>query len=315
MKKKLFKASNAQLRFAYLLAFFLSATTVSPVASGEVTVSGTFSDPIGEVDLIVTGLGTSFFTYGTPQPTTLNFVGSSRSGQLPSGSFTLGSLEMFNGAIFSGTGATSVNLNVSADDGTTQVSGTAIIEFINRPNVPDPLEASDSFCLQFDGQTKCAWVLEGESAVFDLVGQVGSLNFVDLLPTSVGSGFVTIGTDPTTNPLFPAEIVIKPDDEPNSINVESGQNIAVAVLSTDTFDATELDVTATFFGPGQSGETHGMVHIEDVDGDGDNDAILHFSALETGLACGDTLATLVSTTFSNLAITGSDSVSIVPCNK
>ena len=77
-------------------------------------------------------------------------------------------------------------------------------------------------------------------------------------------------------------IDIKPGSDPNSINCKNHQVvIPVAILTTDTFDATSVDhATVTFEG---ASEIHiakktGLPqrHEEDVDKDGDIDLLFHF---------------------------------------
>lgn len=108
-------------------------------------------------------------------------------------------------------------------------------------------------------------------------------------------------------------IDIKPGSDPNSINPRSKGEIPVAILTTDSFDATTVDPTTVRFGP--TGTETAPVHsaLEDVDGDGDTDLILHFSTQDTGIACGDISAFLTGETFSGQAIEGSDSVNTVGC--
>ncbi|MGH9368407.1 MAG: hypothetical protein ACRD3M_12105, partial [Thermoanaerobaculia bacterium] len=53
--------------------------------------------------------------------------------------------------------------------------------------------------------------------------------------------------------------------------------------------------------------------LEDVDGDGDTDMILHFRPRDTGILCGATAAFLTGTTFGAQAIRGSDPIRTVPC--
>ena len=108
-------------------------------------------------------------------------------------------------------------------------------------------------------------------------------------------------------------IDIKPGGEPNSINPDSKQNISVAVPTTETFDATQIDVSTVEFGPSSATESHGRAHIKDIDQDGDADLVLHFNTQETGIACGDTEATLTGETFSGLAVVGIDSIVTVNC--
>jgi DNA-binding beta-propeller fold protein YncE len=66
-------------------------------------------------------------------------------------------------------------------------------------------------------------------------------------------------------------IDIIPGEFPNSINPQSNRVIPVAILTTDTFDAITVDPLTVEFGPNGATEAHGRGHIEDVDGDGDND--------------------------------------------
>jgi hypothetical protein len=108
-------------------------------------------------------------------------------------------------------------------------------------------------------------------------------------------------------------IDVKPGGFPNSINPKSKGVIPVAVLTTDTFDATAVDPTTVFFGA--IGSEAAPVHsvLEDVDGDGNTDIMLHFRTQRTGIVCGDTSASLTGNTFSGQAIKGSDSIRTVGC--
>lgn len=89
--------------------------------------------------------------------------------------------------------------------------------------------------------------------------------------------------------------------------------IPVAILTTDDFDATTVDPLSVEFGPAGAIEAHGTGHIEDADGDGDLDLVLHFKTQEGGIQCGDTEASLTGETFGGQAIEGSDSVKTVGC--
>jgi hypothetical protein len=112
-------------------------------------------------------------------------------------------------------------------------------------------------------------------------------------------------------------IDIKPGSDPNSIQCNNDAGvIAVAILSTDDFDATTVDhTTVTFEG---ATETHldkktGLPrrHEEDVDGDGDIDLVFHFRFGDSNLGCASTEATLVGETFDGTAIEGTDAVRMV----
>lgn len=117
--------------------------------------------------------------------------------------------------------------------------------------------------------------------------------------------------------FIPVDIDIKPGSDPNSINCHNpDEAIAVAILTTDDFDATTVDhTTVTFEG---ASETHvdkksGLArrHEEDVDGDGDTDLVLHFRQGDTGLTCGSTEGTLEGKTFAGQAIKGTDAVRMI----
>jgi hypothetical protein len=112
----------------------------------------------------------------------------------------------------------------------------------------------------------------------------------------------------------PVETDIKPGKTPNSINPTSGQKIPVAILTTDTFDVTQVDWETVSVGPGGATESHGRAHVKDVDDDGDMDLLLHFDIPDTGIECGDTQATLTGETFEGEPIIGTDSIVTVNCD-
>jgi hypothetical protein len=117
------------------------------------------------------------------------------------------------------------------------------------------------------------------------------------------------------NDMIDITIDVKPGSDRNPINLRSKGNTPVAILSSNSFDATQVDWETVRFGPSGATERHYRVHITDVDGDGDMDAKLHFKTRDTGINCGDTEATLTGETFSGDAFTGTDSVNTVKCPK
>lgn len=108
------------------------------------------------------------------------------------------------------------------------------------------------------------------------------------------------------------EIDIKPNvGEANPINPSSRGLIPVAILTTDDFDAQRVDSTTLAFGPDGAAIAHPVGHAEDVDGDGNIDLVVHFRTPETGIACGDTEATLTGQLFDGQPVEGSDTITTV----
>lgn len=125
-----------------------------------------------------------------------------------------------------------------------------------------------------------------------------------------------------TRTPYEVEIDIKPGSDPNSVacNGQLGTLIPVAILTTDSFDATTVDhETVTFEGAMEAHQNpHGMIrHEDDVDEDGDIDLIFHIIFGETRLTEADCPsvepleAVLTGETFDGQAIEGSDTVRLV----
>lgn len=116
--------------------------------------------------------------------------------------------------------------------------------------------------------------------------------------------------------IIPIQIDIKPDgDEPNSINLGSQGKVPVAILSTETFDATTVNVGSVLFaGAAVNVKRNGTFHssYEDVNGDGLLDLVLHFNTQDLNLDESSTEATIQGSTFNGRCIEGTDSVNIVP---
>ena len=116
---------------------------------------------------------------------------------------------------------------------------------------------------------------------------------------------------------FPLEtlqvaIDIKPGSSPQHHPKSKGV-IPVAILATDTFDATTVNLLSVEFGSNGATEAHGRGHIEDANKDGRLDLVLHFNTQDTGIQCGNTSASLTGQTFSEQEIEGGDGITTVGC--
>jgi hypothetical protein len=109
------------------------------------------------------------------------------------------------------------------------------------------------------------------------------------------------------------QIDIKPGSDSNSINPNSRGVIPVAIITTEGFDATSVNASSVKFGPNEAAEIHKRSHIEDVNGDGHMDLMLHFKTEEIGVGCGDNSLTLTGHTFDGLEIIGFDFIETVGC--
>ncbi len=103
------------------------------------------------------------------------------------------------------------------------------------------------------------------------------------------------------------DIDIKPNSDPNSVNPKSMGLVPVAILGSDTFDVSDVDVTTLTFGLDGATPAHGG-HLEDVNDDGFTDLVTHYKQKETGITKGDTEACLTGETFDATPIEGCDSI-------
>lgn len=111
-------------------------------------------------------------------------------------------------------------------------------------------------------------------------------------------------------------IDIKPGSFPNSINLSSAGVVPVAILSSATFDATQVDpATVTLAGGAVRLIGKGdkfACSAQDVNKDGLLDLVCHVVTAQFLIEPGDSVAVLEAKTLSGQAIRGEDSINIVP---
>jgi hypothetical protein len=115
-----------------------------------------------------------------------------------------------------------------------------------------------------------------------------------------------------------ARLDVVPGSDENRIDLSRRDAIAVAILSgaplASGFDATDVDAGSACFGsaarpPSRScREVHGGGHVQDVDGDGRPDLVLHYRTSELGIAAGDTSACLTALTRSATRVLACDRI-------
>jgi len=76
---------------------------------------------------------------------------------------------------------------------------------------------------------------------------------------------------------------------------------------------TRILFSTTVEGKANDFNTFARFSLEDLDGDGDIDLVLHFRTADTGIQCGDISASVTAQTISGQRIEGFDSVKTTGC--
>jgi hypothetical protein len=108
--------------------------------------------------------------------------------------------------------------------------------------------------------------------------------------------------------VLPIEIDIKPGSDTNPVHLNSKGRCPVAVLTTNDFDASEIDPATIRF----TGAVPAHMAYEDVDTDGDLDLLLHFNTQELHLTSQSYEAMIIGQTYGGQLLAGIDTINTVP---
>jgi len=181
-------------------------------------------------------------------------------------------------------------------------SGDVGLYIIVVPGTPDPVVTVYGTDFGGDGDFSVPGQVSYSGGT--LTGYYADGSAIDLLFYSSTAIFLQ-------NAVNDLKIDIKPGGNPNNINLRSKGVVPVAVLTTNDFDASDVDPDTVLF----AGASPVRWRLCDVDGDGDVDMLFHFKTQDLVLDENSTEATLTGTTFGGVGIGATDTVRIVPQKK
>jgi hypothetical protein len=110
-------------------------------------------------------------------------------------------------------------------------------------------------------------------------------------------------------------IDVRPRTDKDRINPNGSQNIYVAILSANGFDAALIDPNTIHFGATETEAAFIHVGGRDVNGDGQRDLVLRFRVQDLGIECAATSVTLTGQLSNGQAITGLSPITTTGCKE
>jgi hypothetical protein len=111
----------------------------------------------------------------------------------------------------------------------------------------------------------------------------------------------------------PIPFDIKPKDSRNRVNLRARGVLPVAILGGPGYDVNEIEWSSLRFGPGGAAPAHGPAgHLEDVDGDGQLDLVVHFGIQASGLLATEVEACVTGRFSDGRSFGGCDFYDVVP---
>ncbi len=127
-----------------------------------------------------------------------------------------------------------------------------------------------------------------------------------------GRQFTVVGV-----PIVEVEIDIKPGSDTNPINKAGRGLIPVAILGSETFDVTDVDVTTLAFAPSETEPAHDLTdpgtladHTRDENGDGFMDLLTHYRTQQVEIGIDGATPCLRGALLDGTAFEGCDTVEV-----
>ena len=170
------------------------------------------------------------------------------------------------------------SFTVDENSANTTVVGTAAASAVSFTLGADDVSSADqnagfTYNIDWDGDGNVDETVSGpDGTTVDHAFTAGGTTTVIVTATDKDGG-VSDAFPFEINVILPVNVDVKPDNSQNKVNVKSKGVIPVAIYTTADFDATDVDGNSVEL----AGVSANHYALEDVNGDGDLDMILHFA--------------------------------------